>query len=197
MGPRTLRISFCCPSAKLQVQSRRIRLGCSTRGNIPAPERAGIPQHPRGTRTMLVQPRGRATLETRPGTHGPGRRHWATNERHEAILDHAIDGDTCIVLWPDPQDEFTIPDRIRLAGVDAPEIGRSPQPGAIAAREHLQSLAEGHLLTIIPTKAWPDKYGRLIARIYTEDRIELNMAMIVDGFATEYRAHRRRGLRKP
>lgn len=81
---------------------------------------------------------------------------------------------------------------MRLAGVDAPELGRHPQPGAIAAQVHLRSLAEGHLLTIVPTKAWPDRYGRLIARIYDEEGNDLNLAMIMDGFATDFSLRRRK-----
>ena len=68
----------------------------------------------------------------------------------------------------DPKDNHTLPDRVRLAGVDAPELRPKPQPGAAAAKLHLQSLAEGNLLWIVPTKRWPDRYGRLVARIYTE-----------------------------
>lgn len=104
----------------------------------------------------------------------------------------AINGDTIIVAYWDAEDFCSNPDRVRLAGVDAPELHPHAQPGAEAARLHLQSLCTPPTICVIPTRAWPDRYGRLIARIYNSAMQDVNHRMIVDGYALPYRARARR-----
>jgi endonuclease YncB( thermonuclease family) len=56
---------------------------------------------------------------------------------------------------------------------------------------HLQRLCTAGPLRIIPTRRWPDRYGRLIARVYDSNQRDLCSAMIVDGYAVQYRPKRR------
>lgn len=78
--------------------------------------------------------------------------------------------------------------RIRLAGIDAPEMpghcqqGRACAPGdPIAARDYLRSLTRG----MIKCRATSiDKYGRTIGRCES-DRGDLSCVMIVGGHAAK------------
>ena len=77
--------------------------------------------------------------------------------------------------------------KIRLCGIDAPEI---KQPLGIEARDYLQSLVElgnGELL-LVPLEK--DRYGRTVAEVYVQDSddtaINLNMQMVRDGYAWLY-----------
>lgn len=77
--------------------------------------------------------------------------------------------------------------KIRLCGIDAPEI---KQPLGIEARDYLRSLVElgdGELL-IVPIEE--DRYGRTVAEVYVQDSkntaVNLNMQMVRDGYAWLY-----------
>ena len=154
-------------------------------------------QQPTGrARHLLAELNHRAAREAPRGKAQPGGTRWKAGEQFHAIFHRAADGDTIIVEWSpeDRTDEF--PDRIRLADLDAPELYPVNQPGAIAAKLHLERLCTGQLLRIVPTHSWPDKYGRMIARIWTPDGKDINLAMVADGYARRYTTHSRR-LRPP
>ena len=77
--------------------------------------------------------------------------------------------------------------KIRLCGIDAPEI---KQPLGIEARDYLRSLVklgDGELL-LLPIEK--DRYGRTVAEVYVQDSdefaINLNMQMVRDGYAWLY-----------
>ena len=85
-----------------------------------------------------------------------------------------------------------MPDRIRLAAIDAPELKRIPHPGAIAARDHLRALTANQVLRIVPVHAWPDRYGRMVARVFNQHCQDVNLAMVTDGFATYFSLRERK-----
>lgn len=134
----------------------------------------------------------RKTGEARTGAADPGVPRWKTSRTYLAAFVRAIDGDTIIVVWDEPGRAAAMPDRVRLAGIDAPELRPKPQPGAEAARLHLETLCKKTILAIVPTHAWPDRYGRLIARLYNQAATDICYAMIQDGFANEFSLRRRR-----
>jgi endonuclease YncB( thermonuclease family) len=79
--------------------------------------------------------------------------------------------------------------RIRLEGIDAPELGQTCMTGGREtncgrqARDHLRALIAGQRVVC---EGWQsDKYGRLLARC-TARSIELNAAMVRDGWAVAY-----------
>lgn len=80
---------------------------------------------------------------------------------------YVIDGDTLV------SDRV----RIRLAGMDAPEMS---QPGGAEARSHLIRLIAGGSVRIEPTGK--DKYGRVVARVYVRAG-DLGQLMVRDGYA--------------
>lgn len=79
-------------------------------------------------------------------------------------------------------------DRVRLFGVDAPEVrrGKTPaEPLAYAARDLLVSLTRGRLGCRVVDQ---DRYGRQVARCWSSATPDINAAMIRSGLASEWRA---------
>ncbi len=78
-----------------------------------------------------------------------------------------LDGDTVVVAR----------ERIRLFGMDAPEMDQS---GGEAARNHLRWLIAGRVVVVAPIER--DHHGRIVARV-TCAGTDLSRAMVRDGFA--------------
>jgi len=77
-------------------------------------------------------------------------------------------------------------ERIRLFGVDAPEVkrGKTPaEPFAYEARDELIRLTRGRV-GCRPVDR--DRYGRTVAKCWSSASPDLNAALIRSGFATEY-----------
>ncbi len=80
-------------------------------------------------------------------------------------------------------------DRVRLFGVDAPEVRRgqtAAQPFAYAARDELVRLTRGRVGCRVVDR---DRYGRFVGRCWSDASPDLNAALIRSGFATEYRRY--------
>lgn len=80
-------------------------------------------------------------------------------------------------------------DRVRLFGVDAPEVRRGQtqaQPFAYEARDELVRLTRGRVGCHVVDR---DRYGRFVARCWSDASPDLNTALIRSGFATEYRRY--------
>ncbi|PZR36639.1 thermonuclease family protein [Caulobacter segnis] len=81
------------------------------------------------------------------------------------------------------------PDRIRLYGVDAPEVkrGRTPaEPFAYQARDLLVGLTRGRVGCRVVAH---DRYGRHVARCWSDATPDINAALIRSGLTTEYRRY--------
>lgn len=91
------------------------------------------------------------------------------------------------VLWVDDGDSLELRDdwgrrfRVRLRGIDAPE--RS-QPYANVSRRNLSRLARGRPVTIAYDGV--DKYGRLLAWVYIDQGVSVNLLQVQAGFAWHY-----------
>lgn len=88
-------------------------------------------------------------------------------------------------------------ERVRLLGVDAPELSRC-RPGRvcalgdpIASRDNLRRLIDGKALKI--ERIAKDRYGRTIARVRVNGR-DLSCAQLAGGYAT-YKRQWDNGLR--
>jgi micrococcal nuclease len=85
------------------------------------------------------------------------------------------DGDTLTAL-----DAGNVQHKVRLTGIDAPEIG---QPFGTKARDRLTALAKGKTVTI--HSHGQDRYGRVLASIDIEDD-DLGHRLVADGLAWHY-----------
>ncbi|KAL1528094.1 hypothetical protein AB1Y20_009459 [Prymnesium parvum] len=99
------------------------------------------------------------------------------------------DGDTLTVAARHARHGTPYLFRVRLAGVDAPEIRGSDAAGkaaALAARDALREQVLGKMVSIIPMGR-PEKYGRLLARVELKGRdmskwlLEQKLAVPYDG----------------
>jgi endonuclease YncB( thermonuclease family) len=71
---------------------------------------------------------------------------------------------------------------VRLFGIDAPELN---QPGGKSARDFLAGLVVGKKVTI--KKMDMDRYGRVVALLYTTPHESLNERLLAGGYAWWYR----------
>jgi endonuclease YncB( thermonuclease family) len=94
---------------------------------------------------------------------------------------------TARVLWVDDGDSLEIRDdwgrrfRVRLRGIDAPERA---QPYASVARRNLARLARGRAVTV--SYDGVDKYGRLLAWVYVDEGVSVNLRQVQAGLAWHY-----------
>jgi micrococcal nuclease len=88
-------------------------------------------------------------------------------------------------------------EKIRLCGIDAPEVAHDRQPGqplGEAAKERLRSLLTKAGDRVIVAPVEQDKYGRTVAEVFVsaptreqpEQEIFLNSEMVASGLAYEY-----------
>lgn len=81
------------------------------------------------------------------------------------------------------------PERIRLFGVDAPEVRRgqtAAEPFAYEARDELVRLTRGRVACRPVDR---DRYGRIVAKCWSDRTPDINAALIRSGFAVEYRRY--------
>jgi len=78
---------------------------------------------------------------------------------------------------------------VRLAGIDAPELGRDGEPDRYFAREAAAALGlmvKGQDLRLEFGKQKTDRYGRLLAFAYLPDGRMVNLDLVKNGFAFCY-----------
>ena len=107
---------------------------------------------------------------------------WASYDRRSFIVSRVIDGDTLDVAPA----AGAKPTRVRLLGVDAPEMhtDAGAEHWADAATRYASARSSGKLVTLKlePTQT-RDRYGRLLAYVYLSDAESLNLALVRDGQA--------------
>jgi micrococcal nuclease len=104
----------------------------------------------------------------------------AKEDLHQARVHQVHDGDT-ITLRLDGKKY-----RTRLAGIDAPEMGQ--RPWGRKAKEHLiQIMRRTNWTVYVETDVErQDKYGRLLAYLWTKKKAFINEMMIADGYAVSF-----------
>lgn len=123
-------------------------------------------------------------------------------ESYSATVEHIVDGDTCDILV-DLGLNILKRERIRLAGIDAPET-RSRDLDEKRLGLDAKAYLERALLTrririkIVPTGKSPyDKFGRLLAYVYDDALCaagtSINEQMLADGYAFAYDGKSARG----
>jgi micrococcal nuclease len=113
--------------------------------------------------------------------------------RYKADLIRVVDGDTWDVRI-DLGFKMTTEQRVRLAGIDTPEIWRQKKDSeeykkGMAASEYVkQRLAEHQNQFIIETTKEAGVYGRYLATIYLPDNASsFNQELIDEGHAEVYK----------
>ena len=73
--------------------------------------------------------------------------------------------------------------RTRLIGIDAPEMGQ--KPWGRKAKEHLRELVKGSggMVRVETDVTTYDKYGRLLAYLWLDEKTMINELMLRDGYA--------------
>jgi endonuclease YncB( thermonuclease family) len=104
-----------------------------------------------------------------------------------ASVVRVVDGDTVDVRFSD--DGST--DRIRLIGIDTPEVVDPRKPVQCFGREasaHAHELLDGQAVSVEtdPTQNTRDAYNRLLAYLWLPDGRNFGQVMIADGYAHEY-----------
>ena len=89
------------------------------------------------------------------------------------VVTRVVDGDTFYMTGQDV--------RIRVWGLDAPEVGSY---GGSAATAAMSRLVSGETLTC--KKRDTDRYGRTVGQCFLADGRDITAAMIQSGTATEY-----------
>lgn len=100
-----------------------------------------------------------------------------------------VDGDTVKIRIANPPAELRETETIRLIGVDTPETVHPRQPAQFFGRE-ASDFTKAQLLgkTIYLAFDWDlrDRYGRLLAYIYTPNGVCFNAALIREGYGHAY-----------
>jgi len=105
-----------------------------------------------------------------------------TMYEYRATVIRVVDGDT-IDLAVDLGFRVTFTDRVRLVGVDAPEIRAPTFDAGRAARTWLDNLILGRPVTIESHKPATDKYGRWLVTMRL-DGVDVGAALVDAGHAT-------------
>jgi micrococcal nuclease len=98
-------------------------------------------------------------------------------QAHSAQIRHVHDGDTVTL---------TDATRVRIIGVNAPEVardGKPAQPLANRARDHLRSLLRehGNRVTMLDGREPQDQYGRTLAHLWLPDGTDLTSELLGAG----------------
>lgn len=91
-----------------------------------------------------------------------------------------IDGDTIKVDFDDK------PESVRFIGINTPEINQAPQDTVAygkSAADFVKKLLKGKKVRLAFDIRKRDKYGRLLAYVYTEDGTFVNAELVRQGFA--------------
>jgi micrococcal nuclease len=131
--------------------------------------------------TTSPAPTAKGTLAPDPGTASGGEEVTGSGDpavpadAGEAWVDYVHDGDTLFL---------TDGRKVRLLGIDTPEVGEHAECYGDTARERLRAvLPEGtHVRTVSDVRPL-DQYGRTLLFLFTDDGALVNLDLIRDGYA--------------
>jgi len=103
---------------------------------------------------------------------------------YKAFIKEVYDGDTCTATVS-LGFNISIEIKIRLYGINAPEMRGGEKGQGIRSREYLKSMILGKELLIKTHKDKTEKYGRWLAEIFVDDE-NVNQIMVNDGYAKKY-----------
>lgn len=97
-----------------------------------------------------------------------------------------VDGDTVVVEIPRPSRGLESRETVRLVGVDAPELGRGSRPadpGGPESAGAARALLQGREVLLAFDKELRDRYGRVLAYLYSPEGDCLNLTLVRTGAA--------------
>tara|TARA_B110000014_G_C20048753_1_gene545469 strand:- start:98 stop:562 length:465 start_codon:yes stop_codon:yes gene_type:complete len=101
----------------------------------------------------------------------------ASKDRSDTLkVTRVVDGDTVIGYYRGHEE------RVRLIGIDAPEIG---QCFSLEAAKMLAHITLGQTIRVETEKDDRDKYGRLLLNLYRDDGVLINKVLIQQGVAIQ------------
>jgi len=107
----------------------------------------------------------------------------------EAKCLRVIDGDTILVDMRCPCCQVWSQQRVRLARIDAPELNGPRRHEAETARAWLRDQIHGKPIQLGVSRAWPDRYGRVLAEVMIDGR-NMSNELIQAGLARPYNTDR-------
>lgn len=150
---------------------------------------AGSSLRPQDTLAPALPPS--PPIATAPGDRPAARSDWLAGPFPADVLS-IVDGDTLdmrVTIWLGQQ----VVTRVRLRGIDAPELGAGcaeERHRAVLARDALEALALARPLVL--TQVGSDKYGgRVLARLQLPDGTDAGQALLSAGHARPYGGGRR------
>ncbi len=103
--------------------------------------------------------------------------------KYKAKIKSVYDGDTCIAVV-DLGFKMNYEVRLRLSGIDAPELRKEEREDGIKSRDFLRSLILGKTVIIKTFRDKQEKYGRYLAQIFVDEYpVSINQIMVEKGYA--------------
>jgi micrococcal nuclease len=103
---------------------------------------------------------------------------------YKAYIKEVFDGDTCTATV-DLGMRVSMDIKIRLYGINAPEMRGGDKGNGVRSREYLRNLILGKDVIIKTYKDKTEKFGRWLAEIFVDDQ-NVNQVMVQDGYAKKY-----------
>lgn len=104
---------------------------------------------------------------------------------YKALIISVYDGDTVTAVI-DLGFSIAFKTKLRLLGIDTPEIRGSERPEGLISKARVVELIQDKHVTIVTEKDKTGKYGRYLADIYTEDGTHINALLLEEGLAEIY-----------
>ena len=105
--------------------------------------------------------------------------------QYKAIITDVYDGDTVTADIDLGFDIWRRNERLRLFGIDAPEVRGEEREQGLLARDALRERLVGREVTICTIKDKTGKYGRYLVRIFDKGRL-INLWLVRVGHAEPY-----------
>lgn len=100
---------------------------------------------------------------------------------HQTTILRVIDGDTIVVNHPLVGDVWLMDAKVRIRGIDCPEL---PTPEGLAAKAYTEQWLADHTTDLTVNIGFQrDKYGRLLGDVYSTDGV-LSGRLLESGHAT-------------
>ena len=106
---------------------------------------------------------------------------------YRAVIRKVYDGDTCTVDIDLGLGSWIHGEKLRLYGINAPEVRGVERPAGLESRDFLRSRIKGKEVVLQTIKDKKGKYGRYLAYIWLKDEsgnwVNINDMLVQQGYA--------------